>query len=583
MNMTGLKITLKKLNGLIIQGKETKLTEKNKTVVLTVNAELMRLGFVLSEELFEQLCRLEKAYLVMLANKLIQEIKELVGDNVRHQPMYPNFPRQVMAASNLSLYLNAITHYWTFGEWKPSHQKLPRKFEVEFQKFHVLKVVSEDEMKQVFTKLLKSADSLSEEDKNIIAWFMENYKLDDLEFPESIIFAETRAVVAGETFKKELDISNYIETTTDILRVATYLSGGDVSLSENTKFKSLPRKQRRVLVALLERVIKEEDIVRHKNKWVRLFHNLHVGELSQDIDKIAGKARNNEKFKTFNSVLEALLLKGNIENVVRHLRTRPGEFARRLDKALRQTDSELDQLWIVEQFMSVVGEVPTRILLQLLGHMNRRHKTIEKRVVFPKGNAQKAVVIRDILDEIPATVLSEIVNGLNQALVKRFEKKSPLGKVWVDTELIDCPLPNQQRSTSEGLFSVARGTCLPIGEDSTLRFFIYWVGQDIDLSATFHDDRFNMIEQVSYTNLRSAGYKAYHSGDITSAPTGASEFIDLDILSALKYGARYVVMNVIVYDGATFAEHSTCFAGWMTRNKPNSNEIYDPRTVQQKN
>ena len=26
--------------------------------------------------------------------------------------MYPNFPKQVMEASDLELYLNAITHYW---------------------------------------------------------------------------------------------------------------------------------------------------------------------------------------------------------------------------------------------------------------------------------------------------------------------------------------------------------------------------------------------------------------------------------------------------------------------------------------
>ena len=37
-----------------------------------------------------------------------------------------------------------------------------------------------------------------------------------------------------------------------------------------------------------------------------------------------------------------------------------------------------------------------------------------------------------------------------------------------------------------------------------------------------------------------------------------------------------------VYSGPNFNEHDTCFAGLMTRDKPGSNEIYEPKTVQQK-
>jgi stress response protein SCP2 len=164
--------------------------------------------------------------------------------------------------------------------------------------------------------------------------------------------------------------------------------------------------------------------------------------------------------------------------------------------------------------------------------------------------------------------------------------------VWIDPVLIDCPLPSQQRSASEGLFNVARGTRLPIDNHSddkdlddmtkdTLRLFVYWVGRDIDLSATFHNEEGEMIEQVSYTHLKSKRYQAYHSGDITNAKKGASEFVDINLPVAAKH-ARYLAMNVLVYRGSDFADHETCFVGWMMRAKPNSNEIYDPKTVQQK-
>jgi hypothetical protein len=38
-------------------------------------------------------------------------------------------------------------------------------------------------------------------------------------------------------------------------------------------------------------------------------------------------------------------------------------------------------------------------------------------------------------------------------------------------------------------------------------------------------------------------------------------------------------MNVLVYNGPNFNEHVKCYAGWMGRAEPKSNEIYDPKTV----
>ncbi len=75
---------------------------------------------------------------------------------------------------------------------------------------------------------------------------------------------------------------------------------------------------------------------------------------------------------------------------------------------------------------------------------------------------------------------------------------------------------------------------------------------------------------------------ATQSGDIIDGRNGATEFIDITIDPAIEQGARYIAMNVLVYSGPTFAEHEECFAGWMTRSKPQSNEIFDPKTVEQK-
>lgn len=63
---------------------------------------------------------------------------------------------------------------------------------------------------------------------------------------------------------------------------------------------------------------------------------------------------------------------------------------------------------------------------------------------------------------------------------------------------------------------------------------------------------------------------------------GASEFIDFDIPSVLKYGARYVVMTLLSYTDQPYKDLPECFTGWMVRQYPGSGETFEPSTVQDK-
>nr|CAA6829393.1 MAG: Cytoplasmic protein [uncultured Thiotrichaceae bacterium] len=235
---------------------------------------------------------------------------------------------------------------------------------------------------------------------------------------------------------------------------------------------------------------------------------------------------------------------------------RPGEFGRKLDHLLRMaalidaTSNQSkslktlmrfaaaknlhEQQKVTTAFLAVADAIPTRNLLQLAGHLNSRASLHKERIVFPKGSLQKAIIIPGFDEAIDATLLLNLQQGIRQSLIARFATQDTLGKVWLAPELMHCPLPSQQRSASAGLHNMARGTRLPMTADKdTLRLFVYWKGQDIDLSASFHADDGEMIERVSYTNLKSSKYRAHHSGDITSAPNGASEFIDIDRTYAL--------------------------------------------------
>lgn len=568
------EIAIKYCNGILVP---TPSAPQDRGYSVSFMSNLMSQGFIPNEELAEALDGLSKDELEALHNQIMPIIKKMVGSKVKHKPMYPNFPKQVMEASDAQLYWNAMAHYWSFGHWLPNFTVENRPVGFEDIEFRELGRVTESDLDNVFTQILKSADSISETSKNVLKWFVTSGR--KLIVPDSIPFKENLCVLAGLYLDNNMWDDAMVRDTNDVLRIVTYINGGDVSLAENTKFKSLPRKTRKVLIKALERVAKEEDFVMHRNKWIKLFHNLHVGEYSQKLFAMAKKLRENEKIETFNGKLEEALQCADAKTAVKLLATRPGVFARHLTQLVAMDKTNM----VINSFAGVVDQVPTRNLAQLWGSLKTRVSDVDKRVVFPKGMVQRAYVLRNHLARLPETKVNTLIDMIKGSLVNRFSDLEELGNVYIDPGLYECPLPTQMRSASESLREVARGTRLPIGEKDTLRFFIYWKGQDIDLSATFHDEDFNLVSTVAYYDLRNGDY-GYHSGDVTRAPNGASEFIDINIPKALasKKNIRYLAMDVRVFSGPTFAEHEICFAGWMTRNKPNSNEIFEPKTVQQK-
>jgi hypothetical protein len=594
MNLTLTEIFLKKQNIYVLD--DSKLNRYNSSdseelnqSVLTILSEMMNLGFTLNKESIVTLNHYliddkDNINLNLIYNDIIPALKKMVGADVIYSPMYPNFPKQVIEESDMELFVNAFFHYWTWGSWKPEYTKELRKFEFDFQKMKEISIceLNDDIINDLVLSILTSNDSISEIDQNILKKFLSKGYPTTNDF--QINHNEIKALYCGLNLRKgNFEVLDKVKNATDILRICTWLSDGDVSLAENTKFKSLSRSLRRPLVLKLEEVISEEDIKRHQNKWIKLAHNLHVGDYSKKVYDILQKPRENENLDNIQGKIQDKINNKDYVEAARLLSFRPGEFARRIDELLRKESDDKKLQSIVKHFKSCSEKISTRVLLQLHGHFKGRNLGLV-RASFPKGSTQRVNVLPAHETKIKPTIIHSIVDSIKDTLYDRFSVLDSLGKVYIDKKLEKCPLPTQQRSSSDALNVVARGTRLPFGEENsnkdTLRFFIYWIGNDIDLSAAFLDENFRITDHISYTRLRNSDLEAYHSGDITFAPgpDGASEFIDIKISAAAKK-ARYVSMNVYVYSGPNFADHEKCYAGWMLREKPQSNEIYDPRTV----
>ena len=142
------------------------------------------------------------------------------------------------------------------------------------------------------------------------------------------------------------------------------------------------------------------------------------------------------------------------------------------------------------------------------------------------------------------------------------------------------------RSASKSLRTVARGSRLDLPEGDTIRFFLWWKNgehrTDIDLSAVLFAGDWTRVGHLAYFNLREPAYGCYHSGDVVDAPEGACEFIDLDVKAMLAGGVRYVAMCLNSFTRQPYCDLPECFAGWMAREKPQSGEVFEARTVQDK-
>ena len=546
------------------------------------------LGFALSQPLIEALRTLSREQFVDLYKRLIHDLRKIKGAHHTFKPMYPNFPAQVMEMSEAHLYFNAIVHYWTDGRFLPASTIEKRYPLTEEIALAWIDLGTREEFEGLFAQIAGSNASLSELDKEDLEWFVQEYGggIGAL-MPPAIRQKETLAFVSALLVKhtdQAVDfIQTFCKTATDVLRLAVAMSGGDVSLATNTKFRTFSRPERRLFLTLIDRQPNAvEDMLRCPERWKRLGEKLHAGEFMvrypQAFQAFA-VIRNDLPFTTFNSAVEQALASKNVADAVHRLASRAGDFARRLDHLLR-TDPQSRGL-VLTEFAGVANRVSTPVLLQVSRHFLARTGPADLRVFFPKGSLAKAQAIPNTLPPLGDAVCLQVSAVCEEALIDRFRTLPALGRTYVDEELKNYVAPFAMRSASRSFRTLVRGSKLPLPEGKALRFFVWWKNgakrTDIDLSAAMLDEKFNLIDLVSYYNLKT--YGGCHSGDIVDAPEGASEFIDVEPAVLREKAVRYVVMTLTSYTHQPYCELPECFAGWMARKKVESGEIYEPKTV----
>ncbi|MDQ0376559.1 TerD family protein [Amycolatopsis thermophila] len=575
------------------------------TVARQLDAALMDVGFKLSGELLRQLSAMSPGVVIDLGVSVLGAVRELAGDHVQHNVYFKRFPQgvpdtitfwlqclgqlapadgQVTLSSFGTINLVDLPTYGryqhTYYEMLAAHEELIAAAGDRVTVLH-LGGTLQDEAHRLYLQLASSTVPLPEHDRALFET-LAVFCADNTQ-PDTIPARENRAVINRVRFAHHRPL--LVDTVTDVLRLAAALSGGDVTLETATRFRGLSRKDRRALLAALDTVAanpaKLGDVKAHARAWVRLAGGLHAEDYADrypNAARVFTVARGDDYVPSIAARVDAALGVGDVPGAVRVLQAAPGLLMRSLDRVARAAGPDAHSA-ILDAVHAVRGKVSARVLLSVREHLINR---VAERDGTPRvftNRKGKAWVTEDNRLPLPHGLVHELCAAIDSEITARLADRVE-GTVLFDPDFLRIALPLSGKTAPRGMGVVPRGSMQRISGD-VLSFFIHWRQNerrtDYDLSVQLYADGFREAGHVSYTALRHG--EIVHSGDITDARDGATEIIDVPHGSV---DARYVMPQVLLFAGESFIKAAEAFFGYMTRDRAQKGQPYEPRTVRAK-
>ncbi|SCL29178.1 hypothetical protein GA0074692_2678 [Micromonospora pallida] len=575
-------------------------------VARQLDAALLDVGFSASRALLEHIGALAPAPAMDLAATVVSAVRELVGDHVQHNAYFIGFPdgvpdtiefwtdrlraavltgggtatdaqlRDAVASGGVNLLdLPAYGVYQhTYAELLAVHDAL---IAAAGDRVTLLRLgdAADVEAARLYLALAGSSTPHGEADLALLSELA--VACVDAAQPAEVPVRENRAVLNGVRLVLGRPLVG-VDTTTDVLRLACHVSGGDASLETPTRFRAFRRPERRMLLAALNEVVgaspdKLGDVVRYAERWKRLGERLHPHEYGQwpHAQKVFTVARGERRVPNLAGRAETAIRAGAIGPAASVLSAAPGLLLRSADRLLRMA-SPSERTAVVEAVTDALGSASGRVLLSLREHVDNRLTPASARMYV--NRSRRAWVGPDQRPPLPAGLVAELSSLLDAEISARLP--APERPLVVDPEVLDVALPLSGKAAEGGFAVLPRGSRAAVSGE-LLRFFTYWRQTsrrtDYDLSVLLLDDEFHSAGQVSWTNYHHDG--VVHSGDVTDATNGATEFIDVP----LTVGGQYVVPQVYIYAGESFDEVAESMFGYQTRTRDQRGAPFDARTV----
>lgn len=572
---------------------------ESKTIARQLDVTLMKSGFKLSPSLLGRLGECDFASAIAAAQDILAGVKELIGDHVRHNPYFIRFPHQV--PDTLDFWVECILQYYVnddeiYGQHRHTYEEMLRHHSRLRPKAGAqLKVIDlggplESELRELFASLAGATIPLNAEDRGLLATLFERGCTTDT----PVRIRENKAILNALRLRKDQTVE--VDTVVDVLRLACALSDGDVTLATNTKFKSFSRGTRRKLVEAIDALVardrrKLDDVSGYKERFKRLAEKIHPREYPEYehaallFDFTGGKVAINTFGHRVHEAVKTGRLTHDFRTAVEVLSERPGMLLKHVDLVLR-SGNDGSVAGLLDVLRERVGKISGRNLLNLDQHLMNRTATAASRIFVNRLGGGFAT--NQSLPELSEEKITPFRALIREELSRRIPSCDLLVVDWASLKGLTVPI--SEKSKSDGFSVLPRGSTFPVarGLDGSLRFFIYWKQRehrtDYDLSCAFYNANFELVTQVSWTNLRneeSENPVIVHSGDFTDAPNGATEFIDIQ-LRRLDPRITYILPSANFFAGENFATAEEVFFGFMERPSDGRGRPFEAKTVSTK-
>ena len=519
---------------------------------------LMTFGYVMTEKAFEMIRKVDTIFIDTYSKDIEALLEEMIGTK-RGKVLSELYPQMLAGEVTTSIrsFLDLL--------WNPEKGTTPVEAVYNHTVFNKIDFCTEEQFKDIFTSLVQINTVLTGKDFETVEWFAKEYG-DDNNMPDIIPFKENLCLLAALKMKVP------VKTSTDVLRIAVYLSTGSTNLAlppkmirtcswssrkeenpeyDKARFCKFNRAGRRYLLSLLEEVADVSEMVLRRGRWIRLGEILHPGDYAKAYPK-AFKAFNklrNEKVTSWYSALNKCF-DNSLKAGISFLQQRPGEYARRIDALLRHYPEDTNK--VLAGFREIASKISSKVLWELYTHFSNRDTMQEYRSIQVRG--ARARTMLPTLEPFSQKLVDDVQRTILMSFADRFEKLEDLGAVWIDEDLKKIPAPTNMDTLNDTLNVTVRGTRMPLSADKKLfRPYIYWTaGVDLDLSMTFvgpNAKAGNRKTAVCSYSSTTPFDGVKHSGDVIPRTKGEwREYIDVN-LDNIPY--KYGVMTVRNFEGGS--------------------------------
>ena len=570
-------LMLRKMAYVLPEKKNDSLMELKNAIIVSFSKYLEGLGFKLSIELINKMTDLETGTLGKEMIKIEELLIEKLGGDLDYVLLNNGFPNNIREEYD-EKYLDALLQKENADEFLVKS----------LNKLKSINLANEKTLCEIWSNLLSSQVAFSEQDKEDLILIKKsvdgifNHIPNDIPNKENLIWLAVN-IDDGDFFIKKMN------TPTDIIRLIVAKNDGDISLTNNCKFKSLPKKDIRFFADSFERLYrKESDLYKNLELFKTIAKTYHFRNFKkhEHLQILLDRVFNKTLERGFNSkrdisLIERIpfdqLLDMYDTNNTSNGYVLPAQILTDLVMLSRKCQEEKDCDNVKDYFLLILEEnvkkiENTNILLKACAVINSKTKENKFKCSSyrTKKGMGKLFVKEDNSKLIRKDLANDIQNIIKNRLFEIYSKKRELKNVYVEEELKDINISNGKRTSSKGN-SIPYGSAFNLDDNTNiLRTFIHWTNKedgesvDIDSSFIFFDENMNKQSVCSYFDLQKD--YAIHSGDFTDGGRfdgpGVAEMIDINIEEAIEYGIRYVVAMVNQYTGDHFSE-VPCKFGWM--------------------